>query len=115
MLFSGTKYPTGNLYFLVIAMIYVTLKQHLVSEDEHKSLMATQIIFKFEKYWSEFGIVLAIAVILDSRYKLHFVNYYYTKIYGVMDSVEFVNVCDKLVQLFMEHSASSRTSSSIVV
>jgi hypothetical protein len=113
--FSGTKYPTANLYFPVIAMIYVTLKQHLVSEDEHKSLMATQMISKFEKYWSEFSTVLAIAVIFDPRYKLHFVNYCYMKIYGVKDSVEFVNVRDKLFQLFMEHSASSRTLSSIVV
>jgi hypothetical protein len=69
----------------------------------------------FEKYWSKFSQVLAIAVTLDSCYKFHLVNYYYTKIYRVVDFVEFVNVYDKLVQLFMEYSASSRTSSSMVV
>jgi hypothetical protein len=69
----------------------------------------------FEKYWSEFSQVLAIAITLDSRYKFHLVNYYYIKIYRVVDFVEFVNVHDKLVQLFIEYSASSRTLSSIVV
>jgi hypothetical protein len=39
--FSGTKYPTANLYFPVITMIYVSLKEDLVGEDEHKKLMAS--------------------------------------------------------------------------
>jgi hypothetical protein len=110
--FSGTKYPTANLYFPVIAMIYASLKEELMGEDEHRKLMAIQMISKFEKYWLEFSEVLAIAVILDPRYKLHLVNYYYTKIYGVMDSPQFLNVREKLKNLFMEYSASFSTSSS---
>jgi hypothetical protein len=39
--FSGTKYPIANLKFLVITMIYVSLKEELMVEDEHKKLMAT--------------------------------------------------------------------------
>jgi hypothetical protein len=74
--------------------------------------MATQTISKFEKYWLEFSEVLAIAVILDPCYKLHLVNYYYTKIYRVMDFLQFENVCEKLKNLFMEYSTSSNTSSS---
>jgi hypothetical protein len=110
--FSGTKYPAANLYFLVIAMIYVSLKKDLAGEDEHKKLIATQIISKFEKYWFEFSEVLAIAVILDTRYKLYLINYYYTKIYGVIDSIPFENVHEKVKNLFMEYNASSNTSSS---
>ncbi|XP_059436041.1 zinc finger BED domain-containing protein RICESLEEPER 2-like [Corylus avellana] len=110
--FSGTKYPTANLYFPVIAMIYVSLKEDVVSEDEHKSLMAIQMLSKFEKYWLDFSEVLAVAVILDPRYKLHLVNYYYTKIYGVMNSLQYVNVSNKVKSLFMEYSASSIPSSS---
>ena len=109
--FSSTKYPIANLYFPVIAMIYVSLKEELMGEDEHKKLMATQMISKFEKYWFEFSEALAIAIILDPRYKLHLVNYYYTKIYGVMDSLQFENVHEKLKSLFMEYNASSNTSS----
>jgi hypothetical protein len=110
--FSGTKYPAANLYFFVIAMIYVSLKKDLAGEDENKKLMATQIISKFEKYWFEFSEVLAIAVILDTRYKLYIINYYYTKIYGVIDSISFENVHEKVKNIFMEYNASSNTSSS---
>jgi hypothetical protein len=54
--FSGTKYPTTNIYFPVIFYIYVPLKEEVKSKDEHKKLMATQMLSKFEKYWSEFSV-----------------------------------------------------------
>jgi hypothetical protein len=39
--FSSTKYPTANLYFPIVALIHVNLKQELVSEDGYKRLMAS--------------------------------------------------------------------------
>jgi hypothetical protein len=50
--FSGTKYPTANLYFPVVALIYVNLKQELENKDKDKRSIANQMISKFEKYWS---------------------------------------------------------------
>jgi hypothetical protein len=111
--FSGTKYPTANLYFPVVALIYVNLKQELVSDDGYKRLMASQMISKFEKYWSEFNLVLAIAVVLDPRYKLRLVKYYYTRIYGA-DSQEYEHVTNTLTKLFMEYSVPTTSSSTVV-
>jgi hypothetical protein len=111
--FSGTKYPTANLYFPVVALIYVNLKKELVSEDEDRRSMANQMISKFEKYWLEFSVVLAIAIVLDPRYKLRLVKYYYTKIYGD-ESMEYANVKEKLTKLFMEYSTSTTSSSTVV-
>jgi hypothetical protein len=111
--FSGTKYPTANLYFPVVALIYLNLKQELVSEDGYRRLMACQMISKFEKYWSEFSLVLAIAVVLDPRYKLRLVKYFYTKIYGP-ESQEYENVTKTLTKLFMEYSAPMTSSSTVV-
>jgi hypothetical protein len=110
--FYGTKYPTTNLYFPVI---YVPLKEEVESEDEYKRLMATKMLSKFEKYWSEFSVVLTIATVLDPRYKLHLENFCYTKLYGVNDSSKFLYVCEKLVSLFMEYSGSYTTSSSSMI
>ncbi|XP_042963535.1 zinc finger BED domain-containing protein RICESLEEPER 1-like [Carya illinoinensis] len=108
--FSGTKYPTANLYFLAVFMIYLTLKQHSESEDDYMRNMSCQMLAKFEKYWSEFNVLLAIAVILDPRYKLHFVDFSYTKLYG-NGSLEFLNVRTKMASLFMEYSSSSAPTS----
>jgi hypothetical protein len=94
--------------------MYVNLKKELLSEDEDKRSMANQMIFKFEKYWSEFSVVLAIAVVLDPRYKLRFVKYYYSKIYGD-ETTQFDIVKAKLTKLYMEYKAASTTSSSTVV
>ena len=63
--FYGTKCPTSYLYFLIVSLVYVTLKQQLVSKNEYKRLMVTQMISKFVKYLLEFSVVLAIAVILS--------------------------------------------------
>jgi hypothetical protein len=112
--FSGTKYPTANLYFSVIFDIYETFKEEVESEDEYKRLMATQMLSKFEKYWSEFSVVLALAAVLDPRYKLELVNLCYSRLYGVNNSREYCHVRDKLVYLFMEYGGSSSTSSSVI-
>lgn len=110
--FSDIKYPTANLYFPVIFDIYVTLKEEVESEDEYKRLMTTQMLSKFETYLSEFSVVLALAAVLDPRYKLQLVIFYYSRLYGVHNSRD-CHVLDKLVYLFMEYGGSSSTSSSI--
>ncbi|EOX94307.1 Uncharacterized protein TCM_003896 [Theobroma cacao] len=58
---------------------------------------------KFEKYWFEFSLILAIAVIFDSRYKIQFVRWSYTKLYG-SNSVEFKKVKDHLFALYDEYA-----------
>jgi len=110
--FSGTKYPTANFYFPVIYGIYITLKEKVESEDEYKRLMAIQMLYEFETYWSEFSVVLALAAVLDPRYKLQLVNFCYSRLYGVNNSREYCHVRDKLVYFFMEYGGSSSTSSS---
>jgi hypothetical protein len=56
------------------------------------------MISKFKKYWFEFSEMLAIAVILDPHYKLYLVNYYYMKIYGIMDSLQFKSMFEIAVE-----------------
>jgi hypothetical protein len=112
--FSGTKYPTANLYFPAVFTIYVTLKQQLESKDVYKKSMTTQMLSKFEKYWSKFSVVLAILVILDPRFNLNFVNYIYTRLYGVSEFKEYLHVCKKLFFLFTEYNGSSSTTPSTI-
>jgi hypothetical protein len=64
--FSGTKYPIANLYFPVIFDIHITLKEEVESESKYKRLMATQMLSKFEKYWSEFSVVLTLCSCVGS-------------------------------------------------
>lgn len=106
-IFSGTDYPTANLYFPSVFVCYTKLKENVESEDVYLRNMANRMIVKFEKYWSEFSLILAIAVVVDPRYKLQFVDWCYKKIYGFSNSVEFLRVKDKLFSIFDEYNQKS--------
>ncbi|ONI01535.1 hypothetical protein PRUPE_6G144800 [Prunus persica] len=98
-LFSGTKYPTSNLFFPKIFIIQHQIKAAMEDSDIFMNKIGTNMNMKFEKYWSKYNLILAIAIILDPRYKLHFVEWAYTKLHG-KDSREFKCVTDTLTCLF---------------
>ena len=107
--FSGTKYPTANLYFPSVFWARLTLDEHMKGHDVQLKNMTKLMFAKFEKYWSEFSLILAIAVILDPRYKLQFVDWSYKKLYG-NDSYEFQRVKDTLFSLYDEYTDAAKTS-----
>ncbi|KAJ0861566.1 putative hAT-like transposase, RNase-H [Helianthus annuus] len=51
-------------------MAYLTLFEGMSSNDGYIKNMAELMMTKFQKYWSDFSLTLAIAVVLDPRYKL---------------------------------------------
>uniref|UniRef100_A0A2N9GYW2 BED-type domain-containing protein n=1 Tax=Fagus sylvatica TaxID=28930 RepID=A0A2N9GYW2_FAGSY len=115
--FSPGSYGTGTLKWHIESCCKKRTKDiaQLIlgseSEDEYMRRMAEQMLVKFEKYWSEFSVVLAIAVILDPRYKLRFVDFCYQKLYGVGGSYEYLKVREKLFALFGEYVSNVPTPS----
>ncbi|KAL0002097.1 hypothetical protein SO802_015878 [Lithocarpus litseifolius] len=103
LVFSGTKYPTTNLYFPQVFIVYFTLKKESDSEDGYMRKMVDQMLVKFEKYWIEFSVVLAIAMVLDLRYKLPFIDWCYQKLYGYASSLQYLKVREKLFAMFGEY------------
>ncbi|XP_077236703.1 zinc finger BED domain-containing protein RICESLEEPER 1-like [Tasmannia lanceolata] len=80
MLLSGSDYPTANLYFQCVWKIQIRLLEEKESEDVVISSMSDEMITKFEKYWESYSVVLAMAAILDPRYKMNVVEFCYKKI-----------------------------------
>ncbi|KAH9768720.1 putative AC transposase [Citrus sinensis] len=113
-IFSGSKYPTSNLYFPKVFVTKVALDQLLCSEDVYMKTMAQKMIEKFEKYWYDFCTILAIAVILDPRYKMAFIEFAYNKAYG-QNSEELKHVRDKLFSIFGEYNLITPSSSTTSV
>ncbi|KAI9195167.1 hypothetical protein LWI28_012370 [Acer negundo] len=62
----------------------------------------------------DFSVILAIALILDPRYKMTFVEFAYKKVYG-SESVELENVRNKLLSLFNEYMMHSTRSTRKVI
>ncbi|KAI5343326.1 hypothetical protein L3X38_011202 [Prunus dulcis] len=97
--FSGTKYPTANLYFPQVFVVDDTLRKVKVDLDSFMKSMATEMMAKFNKYWKGYSLILGIAVILDPRYKIQFVEFCYKRLYGY-NSEEMTKVPDMLFSLF---------------
>ncbi|XP_035834686.1 zinc finger BED domain-containing protein RICESLEEPER 1-like [Helianthus annuus] len=109
--FSGSLYPTSNLFFPNILDIHLKLVKELKSEDDYIKMIAEKMWAKFNKYWAEFNLLLAIAVVFDPRYKLSFVDFSYEKLYGSC-SLQFQTVKTTLYALFNEYMQSSKNSTS---
>ncbi|KAF7152618.1 hypothetical protein RHSIM_Rhsim01G0147200 [Rhododendron simsii] len=60
-IFSGSKYPTSNLYFPKVCAIQFLLNKEMNSTDPFMRRMAGQMMVKLDKYWSEHSVILAIA------------------------------------------------------
>ena len=107
--FSGSHYPTSNLFFPQAFLIQLTLVQKLQSPDLYMKKIAQQMFVKFNKYWSEFNVLLAIAVVFDPRYKFAFLEFSYAKLYGP-HSQELSKIKTTLFSLFDEYMKASTSN-----
>ena len=57
-LFSGTQYPTANLYFHGVWKIHVCILEEMEDDDIVINDMAKSMKEKFDKYWDSYSIVL---------------------------------------------------------
>ncbi|KAG6591773.1 Zinc finger BED domain-containing protein RICESLEEPER 1, partial [Cucurbita argyrosperma subsp. sororia] len=92
-IFSSNKTPTANIYFPEICDVHIQLIAWCKSSDNFLSSLASRIKAKFDKYWSKCSLALAVAAVLDPRFKMKLVEYYYSQIYGstAMDRVKEVS------------------------
>ena len=105
-LFSGTNYPTANLYFHCVWKIQLRIMEQLEDDDAIIKAMAKETKEKFDKYWEYYSPVLSFAVILDSRYKLQCVEFCYGKLYKQEAIFMATNFRDKLYGIFEEYMNS---------
>lgn len=63
-------------------MVQQTLSKAKQSSNDFVRSMASQMYGKFERYWFKYSVILAIVVVLDPQYKIQFVEFSYSKLYG---------------------------------
>ena len=93
---SGTKYPNANLYFKGVFKIHSQLLQVAKEPQNFMSPMVKEMKIKFDKYWSDYSLILLCAAVLDPRYKLNLLRYCYKKIHVALMSLLLKN---KLIKL----------------
>lgn len=105
-LISGSKYVTSNLFFGELVTMHASISRMCVDEDKKKQAMAASMKDKYDKYWDNIdniNFLLYVAVLLDPRNKLFYLDYCLGQIYGMNSDkakVMSTKVVDTLNELF---------------
>jgi hypothetical protein len=107
-LFSGTKYPTTNQCFPSLCEIRLALRDWLHSENAMIKEMAKKMVEKYDKYWAVIHGVVGVSAVLDPRYKINVLEFYFSKLFpgDYKEEVEKVRVlCYKLLKEYQSPSS----------
>lgn len=108
--FFGRK-QNANSYFAEICDIHLELIAWCQKSDEFISSLALKLKSKFDEYWKKCSLIMAIAAILDPRYKMKLVEFYYPQIYGESSSPDCVAIVSNCMKaLYSGHAIYSPLS-----
>jgi len=112
MLFSGTQYPTANMFWWKFCDIKLAITEWCASADILIASMAQAMQEKYDKYWKKSNIALAVACFLDPRYKKRLIEYFLQRIYKDRAPAELSLIMDVVKRLFEAYLSSipSQTS-----
>jgi hypothetical protein len=105
--FTDAKLPTANIYFPEICDVHIRLIEWCKSPDDIINSTAIKMKSIFDHYWIKCGLILAIAAILDPRYKMKLVEYYFKQIYEADGPDRIKDVLNGIRDLFNEYSLRS--------
>lgn len=84
--FSGSRYPTSNLFYPHIVNVKRVLHELKQSKEVLLQKMANAMIDKFEKYWGpQCNTLFAIATILDPRFKMGMIKFTFPSLYSEVE------------------------------
>ena len=97
-------YPTANLFFPEVSKLQVELTHAAFSKDPFLSSLIKPLHEKFDQYWRESCLILAMAIALDPRHKMKVVEFTFAKIFGKNAEPWIRIVNDGLRELFIEYN-----------
>ncbi|KAK3223213.1 hypothetical protein Dsin_010238 [Dipteronia sinensis] len=114
--FSESRRLTMNLLFPQACNLYKTLCDWNKSSNPKVVFMSSKMKMKFDVYWRNNNLVLAIAIVLDPRFKFEIVERWYKKIYSEDPEKHCARVHDTLKEVYCVYAGGydDSTSSAIV-
>ena len=102
-LLSGTSYNTFNLYFGHIWKIQCLLEVNRSNEDSIIREMISKMRIKFDKYWEQYSVILALGAVLDPWMKFRLLKRCYDDLDPFTSKEKIKHLKDKLYKLFEEY------------
>ena len=91
------------MYFTLVCELKIALNKWSLSSNEMISKMAESMFAKFNSYWADINIVMVVTAILDPRYKMKLLKFYYLNIYGGNSDLEIKKIKNLCYDLFDEY------------
>ncbi|XP_022989180.1 zinc finger BED domain-containing protein RICESLEEPER 1-like isoform X1 [Cucurbita maxima] len=108
---TKSNFPTANIFFPELCDVHLQLMEWFKNSDDYIKALAFKMRTKFEEYWDKCGLALAVSAILDPRFKMKLVEYYYPQIYGVVALQRIDDVMNCVKALYNEHMICSPLAS----
>ncbi|KAL3819184.1 hypothetical protein ACJIZ3_005089 [Penstemon smallii] len=104
---TSPVYPTTNIFFHDAFKVYFELMHATVSPDFFVRNLTKPLLEKFTKYWEDCNLVLAVAVVMDPRFKMKLVEISFSRIHGE-DADTWIKIVDEgLHELYLEYVVQS--------
>lgn len=110
-IYSGTDYPTSNKFLRETFRIKKILAEQVSSDDLFMRNMAEVMAHKFDKYWGSCNLLMAIAGVLDPRWKMLLVQFTFPKIYPANEVEENITKVQRALFDLFDSYASNYYSS----
>ncbi|CAN1317100.1 Putative AC9 transposase [Linum perenne] len=98
-IFSGSTYPTANLFFPKVCELKISLNSWVESPIDVIAEMARRMLVKFDSYWDVIHGMLGVSTILDPRYKVKLMEWLFAKIYGELAGYHLNRITEILYDL----------------
>ncbi|XP_031270899.1 zinc finger BED domain-containing protein RICESLEEPER 2-like isoform X2 [Pistacia vera] len=108
---SGSDYPTSNVFLIEVCRVKVLLDKKSQDENEFIQDMVKKMKDKFDKYWEECNLLMAIAAVLDPRCKMKVIDFCFSKMYPKHEAREnILRVQEALSELYGEYVVENQSS-----
>lgn len=108
---SGSKYPTYNVYFTQVWRIELLLQKYARCDDYAIREMVRRMQGKFNKYWEDYSIILAMGVVLDPRLKVQMLEKAYEAVDPTTSTLKIEELNANLKMLYNDHQTRNHASS----
>jgi Domain of unknown function (DUF4413) len=111
-LFSGTSYPTWNLCLAETFNVKKAICDAYMADDHSTCAMTIAMYDKFEKYWGEVNVLMAVASVLVPRLKMVSIKFVFRRLYPSNEvEVRVAEVMEKIRALYDMHAKEYIVSS----
>ncbi|KAG6511880.1 hypothetical protein ZIOFF_029959 [Zingiber officinale] len=102
---SGSEYPTANLFLNEVYRVKVILDEKSCDEEEFIRKMVQKMKEKFDKYWGECNLLMAVGSVLDPRCKMRVLEFTFPKLYNSFEAESNIKEVQRLLYaIYKEYS-----------